>query len=48
MPNGEGNRYRFRVTADGNSYTLEARPIRGHGQIFLTDETLVIKSGRSD
>ena len=40
--------YHFRVTGNGNSYSIDARPITGHGQVFLSDETLVIRSSRTD
>jgi hypothetical protein len=36
--------YRFRVTAKGNSYSIEAAPASGHGQVFLSDETMVVRT----
>ena len=40
--------YRFRVTAQGNSYTIEAKPLNGHGTAFFSDETMVVKSSRTN
>jgi hypothetical protein len=48
LDGGVTDGYRFRVTANGNSYLIEARPVRGHGQIFLSDESLTVKSVRND
>jgi len=40
--------YRYRISANGNSYTIEAKPVNGHGNAFFSDETLAIRSVRTD
>ena len=48
MEHSDGLGYCFRVTASGNSYTIDATPLNGHGNAFFSDETLAIRSVRAD
>ena len=49
LSGGEKEGYRFRVTSQGNSYTIFAEPLRvqlGGRRTFYADETLAIRESR--
>jgi hypothetical protein len=50
LAKGEAGGYRFRVTANGNSYTIFAEPVKPGvtgRRTFFSDETMVVRESRS-
>jgi hypothetical protein len=45
LATGASGQYRFRVTGDGVSYSIQAEPAAGRGRPLYSDQTLGIRSG---
>jgi hypothetical protein len=45
LPAGVSGRYRFHITGDGTSYSIQAVPLDGRGRPLYSDQTLAIRPG---